>query len=223
MSEPARDQAWVGSLNEEQLVRRVVRCRRAGDRAGHDEAAAELAARVYDYIATRVRLFKHPQAGIPIPRDDHDDVTQDAYLRTLKMLDNLREPSVAAFRAALRTTVANTCLDWCRRDMTRDKGLAGSVDDTWEGAEGEPVGRLDKPLADVAVELEARTAAALEAADALKRAFATLPDARMRAVIELTDEGYSSREIGERLDLSRDNVDQLRSRGYRKLREVLRP
>ena len=221
MSETSRDLVAVGSLSEEQLVRRVVQCRRAGDRAGHDDAATELAARVYDYIAARVRLFKHPQAGIAIPRDDRDDAAQDAYLRTLKMLDNLREPSLGAFRAALRTTVHNTCLDWCRRDMTRDKGLAGSVDDTWEGSEGDPVGRLDKPLADVAAELEHRTTAALEAADALDRAFAELPDPRMREVIELTDAGFSSLEIGERLDLKRDNVDQLRSRGYKRLREAL--
>jgi RNA polymerase sigma factor (sigma-70 family) len=205
----------IARMDEAALVRAAVRER-------DDAAAAELAARSYDLIALRVRRFRHPQRpDVRIPAADYDDVAQDAWARTVKMLRNLRAPTVGAFRAALRTTVDNTCRDWCRADMTADMKRAGSLQDERVGAGGEPYGALD---ADVA--LLSRRAAddahdALEAADRLERAVRALPDERQRHVVALTAEGYSSREIGERLGESVANVDQLRSRAYRQLRRSL--
>jgi DNA-directed RNA polymerase specialized sigma24 family protein len=43
----------------------------------------------------------------------------------------------------------------------------------------------------------------------------------MRAVLRLTLEGHDSREIAGRLGLRPANVDQLRSRGVRRLRDSL--
>ena len=44
---------------------------------------------------------------------------------------------------------------------------------------------------------------------------------RSRSVIKLTWAGFSSKEIAARLDLSVQNVDQLRRRGLIKLKELL--
>jgi RNA polymerase sigma factor (sigma-70 family) len=205
----------IARMDEAALVRAAV-----GER--DDDAAAELAARAYDLIALRVRRFRHPQRpDVRIAVADYDDVAQDAWVRTLKMLRNLRSPTVAAFRAALRTTVDNTCRDWCRADMTADMKRAGSLHDERLCAGGEPYGVLDADVARVSRRTADDEQAAREAADRLARAVRALPDERQRRVVALTAEGYSSREIGERLGESVANVDQLRSRAYRQLRRSL--
>jgi RNA polymerase sigma factor (sigma-70 family) len=199
-------------MSEDQLARRVVEL-------GDEAALEELAVRSYDYITTKVRLFRHPASpGVGIPRDDWDDAAQDAWLRTRQMLANLRDPR--AYRGALRSAVLNACMDWCRRDLRHDVQRGGSLDDTREAADGSTYGALDGQLGRIA----GRTpdiADAVAQADELERALARLSD-NQRKVVALTDAGYGSKDIAELTGESVANVDQLRSRAYRQLRGELR-
>lgn len=52
----------------------------------------------------------------------------------------------------------------------------------------------------------------------MARGIEALPNENMKSVLRLTMEGYVSREIADRLELSVVNVDQLRSRALRRLR-----
>ena len=43
------------------------------------------------------------------------------------MLDGLRGNDLQTFRAALRGCTINTCMDYCRGEMARDKRRGGSL------------------------------------------------------------------------------------------------
>jgi RNA polymerase sigma-70 factor (ECF subfamily) len=209
----------VKTMSEDELAREVVAARRRKDGARHDEAARELAARSYDYVVTRIGRFRLPEyPTVRIPTDDVLDVAQDAWLRTVQMLSKLDDP--AAFRGALKRTIFNTCLDWCRRDLRHDKRRGGSLQDTREGPDGDAYGKLDPQLGRIAARRAGDVEHAVVEADRLRRALGDLDD-RRRTVVQLTDQGYSSKEIGAELCESVDNVDQLRRRAYIQLRKDL--
>jgi RNA polymerase sigma factor (sigma-70 family) len=198
----------LASLGELELARRVVEL-------GDEPSARELAVRSYDLIRLRVQRFRHPSSpGVGIPRDDWDDAAQDAWMRTVQALLNLRE--AAAFRGVLHTAITNACMDWCRRDLRHDMQRGGSIDDTREAADGSSFGAMDAQLGRIAAR-GPDTAERVAAADELDRALAGLPE-RQRQVVRLTEQGYVSKEIADLLGESVANVDQLRSRAYRRLR-----
>ena len=64
-------------------------------------------------------------------------------------------------------------------------------------------------------------AAARDELAALEDAISRLDNEQMREVLRRKMTGYSSAEIGDELGLTVANVDQLCSRGVRKLREVM--
>jgi RNA polymerase sigma factor (sigma-70 family) len=206
-------------MTEEELAREVVAARRSKDRIRHDVAARELATRVHDYIVARVKRFRLPEyPTVRIPTDDILDVAQDAWVRTVKMLGGLEDP--AAFGGALKTTIFNTCKDWCRKDLRHDMRRGGSLQDTREGVDGDTYGKLDPQLGRIAARHAGDVEDAVVEADRLRHALGALDD-RRRTIVELTDQGYSSKEIGAELGESVDNVDQLRRRAYLQLRKDL--
>jgi RNA polymerase sigma factor (sigma-70 family) len=198
----------LAGLGELELARRVAEL-------ADEPAARELAVRSYDLIRLRVQRFRHPSSpGVGIPRDDWDDAAQDAWMRAVQALLNLRQP--AAFRGVLHSAITNACMDWCRRDLRHDKRRGGSIDETREAADGSSLGAMDAQLGRIAGRSPG-IAERVAAADELDRALAALPE-RQRQVVRLTEQGYVSKEIAELLGESVANVDQLRSRAYRRLR-----
>lgn len=159
-----------------------------------------------------VTLFRFPGSpGVRIPREHVDDVSQEVFARILGMLDAFRGMTPQQLSAAIATATRFTCMDWCRREMGRERREVSSVDTTADEPEAQ-LGRL------AAAEHHDRLAARQEL-DVLARAIRDLPSENQREVVRLTAIGYESDEIADALGLSRVNVNQLRSRALRRLRE----
>ena len=230
MSDHRRDPSLIAAdvphhLSEEQLVALVVagRGRREPDRRARAQNAWHaLVARNFDRVAGLVTAFRFPgHESVTVPPADHEDATQEAFIRALAMFAGWRGEELGQFRKALRTCVKNTCMDHCRRTMTREKGLAGSLEETLPSGGGEdPRGRFDAELAKIADRRHALQTAGRDDLAMLAWRIDQLANEKSQDVIRLTLEGFTSREIAERLDESVDNVDQLRSRGIRELRRI---
>jgi RNA polymerase sigma factor (sigma-70 family) len=213
-------------LGDDELVRLVVRARDSADPI-HKEAGTAawkaLVARELDRVRGLVELFRFPgQPNVRVDPSDYDDATQAALERLLvPLLRSFRGTTDMEFRAALVTCVRFSCMDFCRQRLRVDRGLAGSVDERLPEAGGEEAGRFDRELGELSRRIEEGRFDARLGLQAVAAAIGALPNENMRSVLRLTSEGYSSGEIAGRLGLSPANVDQLRSRGYRKLQETL--
>ena len=213
-------------LSDEQLLQLVVAGR--AKRRGNDwdtatQAWRHLAARHHDRLRGLVIAFRFPGAPeVRIEGDDYEDATQECFIRAVKMLGNFRGTTRGEFLAALRTCVTNTCMDFCRRRLTRERRTAGSIDESALGADDQTLGRFDAELGEVASRRDAEHTAARDALAVLKAGIGELENEQMRAVMRLKMSGYSSREIAGQLELRVANVDQLCSRGVRRLKEVTR-
>ncbi len=213
------------ALSDEQLLKLVVggrakRCGKEWDTA--TQAWRHLAARHHDRLRGLVIAFRFPGTpDVGIGADDYDDATQECFIRAVKMLGNFRGTTVGEFLGALGTCVKNTCMDFCRRRLTRERGTAGSIDEPAPGAGDETLGRFDTTLGKIASRQDAERAAARDALAALGAGIRALENEEMREVMRRKMSGYSSREIADELQLTVANVDQLCSRGVRGLKEVI--
>jgi RNA polymerase sigma factor (sigma-70 family) len=181
-----------------------------------------LAARHHDRVRGLVVTFRFPgHPDVQIAPDNYDDAAQECFIRIAKMLGNFRGVSLGEFLGALRTCVSNTCMDHCRRRLTRERGIAGSIDEPAPGSEDASYGRFDAALGEVAERSQAQQAEARDDLAVLEGAISQLDNEQMREVLRRKMHGYSSAEIAAELGLSVANVDQLCSRGVRKLRQVM--
>lgn len=214
--EPRSDDELVAAFARVRDSRRGEE-RRAAVRAWH-----LLMARHHDRVAGWVATFRFPdRPDVMVAAADREDVVQLAHERCLqRLMENFRGTTAAEFRAALKTCVRYTCMDHCRAAMRREQGLAGSIDEPAPGTDGD-LGRLDAAIGALEQRLQEGRFDAAHDLDAVGRALARVRSEDMRAVIRLTIEGYSSKEIAERLGKGQANVDQLRSRGMRELRGYL--
>ena len=212
-------------LSDEQLLQLVVAGR--AKRRGNDwdtatQAWRHLAARHHDRLRGLVIAFRFPGAPeVRIEGDDYEDATQECFIRAVKMLGNFRGTTLGEFLGALRTCVKNTCMDFCRRRLTRERRIAGSIDEPAQGADDEMLGRFDAALRKVASRQDADHVAARDELAALSAGIKQLENEEMREVLRRKMSGCSSREIADELELTVANVDQLGSRGVRKLKEVI--
>ena len=134
------------------------------------------------------------------------------------MLGNLRQTDERAFRAALKTAVMNACKDYSRARVAHERGLAGSLDEPRVGPEYEEHGgRFDAAVAELSTAQEEARSDARATLDALGEALDRLPDPRVRKVVRRRIEGYPSAEIATELGLTGANVDQLFSRGIKRI------
>jgi RNA polymerase sigma factor (sigma-70 family) len=207
-------------MSDEALVAAFAAARDRRDRAGAAAAWDPLVLRSADRIRAAVRAFRLPEApAVGIPRDEQDDVVQDALLRVLRKL-SLEGSSIGEFRAAVLTVTRYQCRDHLRATLARERHLAGRLQDTRPGADDE-AGRFDAALGRLAGAAHARAESAREGVDLLRGLLPELDNENQRAVLALTMEGHSSKEIAARLGLTPANVDQLRKRGVDTLRKAL--
>ncbi len=214
---PSRD---FRLLRDEELVRLLVLHRERGDVARAKEAWDQLVENIYDVMRARVAAWRWRGKDVRVPRDDIEDVTQLAIIRLGGALQGFAGDVFAVFRAYALTVADHTCMDFSRKEMRRDMGIAGNLEDTVPGDEGE-VSRWEPLLAAEAERVAAREHEKLEVEEMVDRGLSRIPSADQRAVVEMTRDGVPADEIAGALDTSLDNVYQLRRRGLTKLKEVL--
>ncbi|MGH7571452.1 MAG: RNA polymerase sigma factor [Gemmatimonadota bacterium] len=163
-------------------------------RAGDARAFEELVNRHYD-TAYGVALSR------VIEPADAEDVCQEAFIRALERIDDLRDP--AAFRAWLLEIVRNRALNLRRHRAVRKAVPLETVDPA-----------SDRPEASVEVEraeLRARLLGAMEGLTPLQREVLLLFDL----------EGWSHREIAGKLDISEGSARVHLHNARRVMRERL--
>ena len=226
-----RNHAWVASAlpppphelrrrSDDQLLALVADGRADAATAAKETARLawnELIERDKDRVRALVATWHLPGKDVRVASEDRDDATQHAFYRLLKMLANFRGDVLPQYRAAMATCVDWACREFCRREMRYEMGLGGSLDEPLVADDGEGAGRFDSVIADISDQMESDRQNGRASVDAVARAVEALPNENMKAVLRLTMEGYSSREIAERLNLTVANVDQLRSRALRRL------
>ncbi|MEJ7783767.1 MAG: sigma-70 family RNA polymerase sigma factor [Solirubrobacteraceae bacterium] len=212
-------------LSEVRLIRLVAQGRDSDD-PSHQQAALEawrqLLVGEYDRVRAMVVTFRwRGHEHVRVAPEDYEDVAQKALERCLRALrQSFRGESVGEFRNAVSSCVQFACMDHLRQEMARDKKRAGSLDETVADEQGQERGRFDSDIARIEGRIEAgRFDARIELRD-VASAIEGLPDERMRDVLRLKAAGFASAEIAERLGLSKVNVDQLASRGRRRLDEA---
>jgi len=180
-----------------------------------------LVARDYERVRGLVAAFRFPgHPEVRIDTDEIDSATHEALERCLRaLLTSFRGRSVGELRAAMRTATHFACQDFCRAQMRREQGIGGSIDDVRTAEEGQDIGRFDRELGDLAEGRHRAKTEAGEDLDEVAAAIAALPNENMREVLRLRAEGYCSKEIAGKLGLSPANVDQLHSRGLRRLND----
>lgn len=217
--------AKLHGATDEQLLAFVVAGREARHGDAWDLATAawrHLAARHHDRVRGLVVAFRFPgHPDVRIAPDEYDDAAQECFIRTVKMLGNFRGVSLGEFLGALRTCVTNTCMDYSRRRLTRERGLAGSIDEPGPTADDDTYSRFDAAIGGIAERTQAQHTAARDELAVLEDAISRLDNEQMREVLRRKMTGHSSSEIGDELGLTVANVDQLCSRGVRQLREVM--
>ena len=214
---PSRDFRF---LRDDELVRLLVLHRRRGDFARAKEAWDQLVENIYDRIRSRIAAWHWKGYDVRIPRDEVEDVTQLAIIRLGGAMEGFEGDVVPVFRAYSLTVADHTCMDWSRKEMRRDMGIAGNIEEIVPGDEGD-MSRWEPELAREAERLAAREHEKLEADEIVRGGIALVPSADQRAVLEMTLDGVPADEIAAALDTSLDNVYQLRRRGLTKLKEVL--
>lgn len=222
--DPRPSETALRAMGDEALLRLVVSGRgHAGEaaRAAARLAWGELVVRDLDRVRGLVASWRLPGHDVRVRAEDREDAAQFAAQRLLRMMDTFRGDALPQWRAALVTCVDWACRDFARAQMRRERGLGASLDAVAEEGEEALAGRMAARLAELARRAEQDGRAAREELDALERGIAGLASEDARRVLRLTMMGVPSREIGERLGLSVANVDQLRSRGIRRLRAEL--
>jgi RNA polymerase sigma factor (sigma-70 family) len=177
-----------------------------------------LVALEHDRVKAMVTLFRFPdRPGVRVPREHVDDVSQEVFARILGMLDGFRGLTTQQLSAAIATATRFTCMDWCRRELGRERREVGSLDATADTPAGSSLPEIE--ITRLSTIEHQDQLAAREELDALAGAIRDLPSDQQREVVRLTAVGYDSEEIATLLGLSRVNVNQLRSRALRRIRE----
>jgi RNA polymerase sigma factor (sigma-70 family) len=214
-------------LREDELIRRFCEHRDRGDLERARELWEQLAIANFDRVQQLVKAFRFP-GGQQLPVNDVQDAIQEAFLRVISMGANFRESALGQFRAALRQCITNSCMDFGRKELRHERHAAGSLDETYEP--GDEAGRYDAAIARHSLERESLEAEAAndeqrsaDAHDLLAWAITRVENDSHREVLEMTYlEGLAADEIADRLGVTMDNLYARRSRGVKRLEEILR-
>ena len=146
--------------------------------------------------------------------EDASDVSQDAFVRAFRCLDQLEDP--ARFGAWLMRIVSNQALNFRR---WRSNRAAASLDDiVMDPAEGR------RPATGTKLASEADDSACsspVELHDAISEALATLPDKQRLSLILFSVEGMPQKEVAEVLECSVELVKWNVFQARKKLKDLL--
>jgi RNA polymerase sigma factor (sigma-70 family) len=219
----ARDSSGVkefGSLKDDELVRLFAHARDKGDRDRAVEIWEEIVTRHFDRVIAMVSAWRYPGSGDRVQDKDRDEAVSLALWKVgKKLVDTFRGTTLPELRAAMKRAVDFACRDTLRRVAAYEKHQAGSLNES--AGEDSNASRYEDELADDGgFEAFDREQEQRSAAERVAAALKKLPD-NMRQVLELTLDGLDVPQIAAKLNTSKDNVYQLRSRGMKKLKEVL--
>jgi RNA polymerase sigma factor (sigma-70 family) len=220
----ARDSSGVkdfGLLKDDELVRLFAHARDKGDRDRAVEIWEEIVTRHFDRVVAMVSAWRYPGSGDRVQEKDRDEAISLALWKVgKKLVGTFKGTTLPELRAAMKRAVDFACRDTLRRVGAYEKHQAGSLDEP--ASEDSNLSRYEEELSDEGgfdefERNEERRSAAERVAAALKK----VPSEDMRRVLELTLDGLEVAQIAAQLNTSKDNVYQLRSRGMKKLKEVL--
>jgi RNA polymerase sigma factor (sigma-70 family) len=219
----ARDSSGVkefGSLKDDELVRLFAHARDKGDRDRAVEIWEEIVTRHFDRVIAMVSAWRYPGSGDRVQDKDRDEAVSLALWKVgKKLVDTFRGTTLPELRAAMKRAVDFACRDTLRRVAAYEKHQAGSLNES--AGEDSNASRYEDELADDGgFEAFDREQEQRSAAERVAAALKKLPD-NMCQVLELTLDGLDVPQIAAKLNTSKDNVYQLRSRGMKKLKEVL--
>lgn len=202
----------------EVALREFVRARKRKDDAAMKDAWRRLLTHEWSRFQTMVKAKRHDH--LPngrVPAEDVDDVVVEAYRRLHDWL-KLEGDSIGEVRAIMNKAVHYAVLDHMGEHVKHEKHRAGSFDEQDPTGDGPAafVRRIEEELADRLGDPMADRAAAAAAGEAL-RGFSE----REREVLVLRLSGFTSKEVAARTGLTPMNVDQIFSRGLRRLRDDL--
>ena len=147
---------------------------------GGDEAALR---ELYEHHRLPVLRLAHALLG---DRDEAEDLMQDVMVWSLTHLHRY-DPERAAFGTWLQVMTRSRAMDRLRKRQRRQRGLAGLLRQ-----------RRVEPVEDPMAELPAR----IDARGTVGRAMAGMTDMQREAIVLHDIEGWSFREMGERLGIS---------------------
>ncbi|MEL6714850.1 MAG: sigma-70 family RNA polymerase sigma factor [Planctomycetota bacterium] len=156
-------------------------------------------------------------AGALLARETAEDLAQSIRLRILERSDGFEWRGEAAFGAWLRTVARNE-LDARRAHWNAARRSAGRLLRlTYGPASGAEAGRAAQPADGATGPLS--FAERRDLVDLAVRALETLPD-RDQRLVELTQSGATTREIGERLGLGLEAATKARQRALERFRRA---
>ena len=207
-------------LKDDELVRHFANARDKGDRDRAVEIWEEIVTRHFDRVIAMVSAWRYPGSGDRVQDKDRDEAVSLALWKVgKKLVDTFRGTTLPELRAAMKRAVDFACRDTLRRVGAYEKHQAGSLNET--AGEDSSASKYEEELADDGgFEAFERDQERRSATERIAAALKKLPD-NMRQVLELTLDGLDVPQIAAKLNTSKDNVYQLRSRGMKKLKEVL--
>jgi RNA polymerase sigma factor (sigma-70 family) len=199
-------------LRDEELLRRFVACREAGDGDGALHWWGRLVEAKFDLV----RLLVDRRAGrYGLSHDEREEAVQAALVKLWKnMVRTFHGTTMGEWVNSTKTLVETTCMD-VQRKAAKQTAREGSFDvadpetsnPDWKGAAK-------------AHEAYRRDVEKAEAEGFVAWALPQIGDDRRRLVLERTLDGVPAEDIAAELDVSMANLYAIRSRGLKDLRKL---
>jgi DNA-directed RNA polymerase specialized sigma24 family protein len=204
------DQQNVG-LTEEQLLKRFVERRDAGDGDGARQAWGKLATASFDRVRGMVDVRARKYG---LDADERQEAVQGALVKLWNnMVRTFRGTTMGEYVNATKQLVEFACAD-VQRDAARRTEHETRLEDDAENVH--PDWKADE-LAD---QDHRRAGEQKDAADFVAWAVPQLSNERRRRVVELTLSDAHAEDIAGELDVTMANLYALRSRGIKDLRKL---